>query len=247
MKDIKVVSPSRLLVTDFDNQKIKMLDSANGRVLSTVSVPGMPRRICILRDGRVAVALTNVNKIQFIYINGDTLSLDGLIDVRDNPMSLSAFDHNRLVVSYEGSGRIEMITMEGRVVHDMDNDTAGQELFIVPNYITILKNSDIFISDWGTATITQMDGSLRIKQTFTSPMLTRPLGMVSLSSNQLLVADQRSHSIVVLNPSSGTVTPVLGPSDGIQEPLALAWCSASNKLYVGGCWEIKTVSVYSLT
>jgi len=244
--DIAVLSPSRLLVSDYTNDTLRLVDSVNGGVLSKVSLPGWPRGVCLLGDGEAAVALPNVCKIQFVRINGDKLSLDRSIDLKSRPMSISAFDSSHLVVTYRFPGRVEMMTIDGRVIDVVDNQKAGKQLFQYPTYIAFSNTGDIYVSDSITRTITQMDRTLHITEPFTSPMLSSPRGIVSVSTDQLLVADSDSHSIVVLNPTNGTVTPLLGQADGIQQPEAVAWCPASKKLYVGS-WNLQTtVSVFSL-
>jgi len=244
--DVAVLSPSRLLVSDYTNETLRLVDSVNGGVLSLVSLPGWPYGVCLLGGGGAAVVLKNVKKIQCVRINGDKLSLDRSIDVKKDPVGISAFDSSNLVVSYENPGRVEMITMDGRVIDAVDNQKVGKQLFEYPYFIVTSNNDDIFVSDWGTNTITQMDRSLQITRTFTSSMLKKPNGIVSVSTDQLLVADRDSHSIVVLNPTNGTVTPLLGQEDGIQQPWAVAWCPASKKLYVGRDGRQTTLNVFCL-
>jgi len=243
--DIAVVSPSRLLVSDYTNHALRLVDSVNGGVLSQVSLPGLPCRVCLLGGGGAAVVLNWVKKIQCVRINGDKLSLDRSIDVKECPVGISAFDSGNIVVSYNNPGRVEMMTMGGRVIDAVDNQKAGKQLFKYPYYITS-NNDDIFVSDWGTGTITQMDRSLQITQIFTSFLLTSPYGIVSVGTDQLLVANRASHSIVVLNPTNGSVMPLLGQADGIQKPRAVAWCPASKKLYVGRACRQPAVSVFCL-
>jgi len=91
-----------------------------------------------------------------------------------------------------------------------------------------------------------MDRDLRITRTFSSPMLKQPQGIVSKGTDQLLVANLKGNSIVDLNPTNGTVTPLLGRADGIQKPQAVAWCPASKKLYVGRDGYQKTLSVFKV-
>jgi len=241
---IVVLSPSRLLVSDFTHATLRLVDSVNGGVLSKVSLPGAPWGVCLLGDGEAAVALHYVKKIKFVRINSDNLSLDRSIDVKGYPISISALDSSHLVVTYQGPGRVEVMTIDGRVIDVVDYQKAGKQLFQYPNNIAISNRGGIYVSDWGTRTITQMDGTLRITHTFTSPMLSSPDGIVSVSTDQLLVADNDSHSILVLNPTNGTVTPLLGQADGIQDPRAVAWCPASMKLFVGRFEVQTTVSVF---
>jgi len=244
IQDIAVVSPSRLLVSD--NNKLRLVDIVNGGVLSHVSLPGWSRGVCLLGGGGAAVVLSWVKKILCVRINGDNLSLDRSIDVKEYPLGISAFDSSNIVVSYHNPGRVEMMTMGGRVIDAVDNQKARKQLFKYPYFIATSNNNNIFVSDCGTKTITQMDVSLQITRTFTSPMLTSPYGIVSVSTDQLLVADLERNSIVVLNPTSGTVTPLLGQADGIQLPLAVAWCPTSKKLYVGRAGSQPAVSVFCL-
>ena len=192
-----------------------------------------------------AVVLRSVKKIQCVCINGDRLSLDRSIDVKEAPVGISAFDSSNIVVSYYNPGRVEMMTMGGRVIDAMDNRKTGKQVFKYPYYIATTSNCDIFVSDCGTCTIIQMDRTLRITRTFTSPTLTSPCGIVSVGTDQLLVADQDSHSIVALNPTNGTVTPLLEQADGIQQPWAMAWCPASKKLYVGRDGGQTTLNVFA--
>jgi len=246
IQDIPVVSPSRLLVSDYYNNTLRLVCSVNGGVMSKVNVPGRPWGICLMGDGKAAVALYNMKKIQFINVDGDTLSLDRTIDVKGNPRSISAYDSSRLVVVYDSPGRIEMMTIDGRVVDEVDNQKAGKDIFSNPYFIATTNSGDIFVSDYSTQMIIQMDRSFRITQTFSSPMLTSPYGIVSVSTDQLLVADQEGNSIVDLNPTSGTVTPLLGQADGIQKPQALSWCQASKKLYVSRANDQTTLSVFKV-
>jgi len=90
-----------------------------------------------------------------------------------------------------------------------------------------------------------MDRILRITRTFTSRMLKQPHGIVSVGTDQLLVADLERNSIVDLNPTSGIVTPLLGQADGIQ-PEAVAWCPARKKLYVTRAENHWTLSVFQV-
>jgi len=245
IRDIAVLSPSRLLVSYFINETLRLVDSVNGGVLSQVYLPGFPYGICLLGGGGAAVVLNSVKKIQCVCINGDKLSLDRSIDVKGDPVGISAFDSSNIVVSYANPGRVEMMTMGGRVIDAVDNQKAGKNLFQYPYYITSNKD-DIFVSDNCTHMIIQMDRTLRITRTFTSPMLKEPHGIVSVSTDQLLVADVASHSIVVLNPTNSTVTPLLGRADGIQKPQAVVWCPVSKKLYVSRYLGQTTFSVFCL-
>jgi len=243
--DIAVVSPTRLLVTDLDNHTLRLVDSQNGGVVSQVSLPGWPYGVCLTGDGRAAVTLPSEKRIQFVRVDGDTLSLDKSITVKGTVMGLVS-SSNHLVVSYQNPGRVERITMEGRITHELNNLTAGRKLFEYPNFITTSHDGRIYISDRGTHTIVQLSHNLQVLQVFTSPMMKAPLGIASVSNNQVIVADQGSSNILVLDTTTGTMTPLLG-IQGIQGPYTVGWCHDSQKLYVGLYGGIRNLNVYTRT
>jgi len=214
-----------------------------GGVLSQVSVPGTPWGVCLTGDGRAALAVNDVKKIQFCRVDNNKLSLDIAIDVQGNPMSISAYDNFNLVISCKNPARVAMITMDGRVVVGAENKTAGKQVLENPTFTTVSNDGEVFVSDFGTRTIIQMDRNLSIIQTFTSPMLTTPLGIVSVSTHQLLVADRASRTIVVLNTNNGTVSPLLGQAEELRQLRAMTWCPTSKKLYVGGNVPAKAISL----
>jgi len=240
--DIAVVSSSRVLVTEYYNT-VRLLDSQGDKIVSKLPLASRPFRVCLLRDGRAVVTLPNQKQIQFIRIDGDTLSLDGSIDVKGLVIGI-AVSNNHLILSYEGPGRLEKITMEGRVTHQLNNHTAGRELFKYPYFITTSHDGNIFIADLETNTISQLDQTLQVVQTFTSPILQSPVGIVTVSNTQVLVAGRRSHNILMLDTTTGSMTPLLGQAEGIQLPRALGWCPVSRKLYVGLGEQITTIHVY---
>jgi len=192
------------------------------------------------------VALYDMKQLQFCRIVGDSLSLDESIQVNDNVLGVSACGSSHLIVSYRSPGGVNIMTMDGRVTDEVDNQKTGKQVFQQPSTIAMSNSGDIFVSDLGTSTIIQMDRIMRITQTFTSPMIKNPWGIVSVSTDQLLVAGRNSDSIVVLNPTSGTVTPLLGKTDGIQQPLAMAWCPASKKLFVDRNGDQTALSVFTV-
>jgi len=243
-QDIAVVSSSRVLVTDGVNHTVRLLDSQGDKIVSKLPLSSRPQRVCLLRDRRAAVTLPDQKRIQFIRVDGDTLSLDGSIDVKGTVIGIARHT-NHLILSYQDPGRLEKITMNGGVTHQLNYHTAGRELFKCPFFITTSHDGNIFIADSRTNIISQLDQNLQVVQTFTSPMLTKPAGIVTVSNTQLLVAGSDSKNILELDTTTGSMTPLLGKAKGIQVPWALDWCPVSRKLYVGFGGYKTTINVYS--
>jgi len=229
--DIAVVSTTRVLVADNENKTLRLVDSQNGGVVAKVSLTAKPFRLCAIRDRRAVVTFPTEKRIQFIRIAGDTLSLDRYVDLNGSVVGIAACD-NHLVVSYEHPCRVKKITMEGKVTHELTNQTPGKELFKFPRFIAISESKHIFISDSGTNTITQLDETLQVVQTITSPLMKSVTGIVSVNTTQLLVSGWNSHNILVLDTTTGSLTTLLGQAEKIHNPGAVAWCPDSKTLYI---------------
>jgi len=240
IQDIAVLSTTRVLVTEQTYNTVRLVDSQNAGVVAKLTLPETPWKVCLVRDGRAAVTLPAQKRIQFIRMDRDTLTLDKSVDMNGAVIGIAASD-SHLVVSYHNPGRVEKITMEGKVTHKLNNQTAGKILFQIPNNIAISESGYIVISDFRTNIITQLDENLQVIQTFTSPMMKTPAGIVFVNSTQLLVAARHSHNIILLDTITCTMTTLLGHADGIQDPHALGWCPVSKALYVSGPVPVKTI------
>jgi len=210
---------------------LRLVDSQNGGVVAKASLTAKPFRVCLLRDGRAVVTFPTEKRIKVIRIAGDNLSLDRYVDLNGGVVGIAACD-NHLVVSYEHPCRVEKITMEGKVTHELNNQTSGKELFKCPRFIAISETEYIFISDSGTNIITQLDKNLQVVQTFTNHLMESPAGIVSVNTTQLLVSGWNSHNILVLDTNTGSMTTLMGQAEKIHKPGAVAWCPASKTLYI---------------
>jgi len=149
-----------------------------------------------------------------------------------------------LVVSHERPG-VQIITKDGRTIQNLDNTTAGREVFKEPRWITTTSDGSIYVTDWGTDNITRMDSSLTILQTFSGDMLKGPHGIISLNKDQLIVCSWENSSVVLIRPSTSSMTVLLDKQRGIKEPRYLCFCKEQKKLYVAP--NADTILVYKLS
>jgi len=159
-------------------------------------------------------------------------------------MGVAAYNNN-LVFAYDPPG-VKMISKDGAVIHKLDNTTAGREVFKSPRWVATTLDS-IYVTDFGTHTITRLDASLTIVQTFSGPMIKNPHGIMSLNRDQLLVCNKTINSnIVLIRPSTNSITVLLNKQHGIKSPKSLCF-SKQQKLYIAPGGETTSVLVYKLT
>jgi len=228
--DISVVSDTRVLVTVRGEGKVRLVDSQTGGTVAHITLQPDPRRVCMCDNNTAVVTWWWKKKVQFININGDSLTLGQSLSVNGYVRGIARSEEG-LVVSYTSSPWLEVLALNGRVLHRF-KPVAGRDVFKWPLFIAASADGMIYVSDWGTSTIKQLDSILRVTKTFSDPMLQEPHGIIHVSADQVLVCSYDNHRILLLCPSTGVITSILDKKDGIVEPWALTFSQSQRKLYV---------------
>ncbi|XP_052812649.1 uncharacterized protein LOC128240142 [Mya arenaria] len=159
---------SRLLIADFTNNNVKVMDMQTNSLVSQISVPGRPWDICHLPVDQVAVTMANKG-IQFLKTRGqlaigDPIKVDG--DCRG-----IAYHEDTLIVSFY-NGKLAVLNMNGHVIRQIERDGSGKELFNWPAYLVVVGEGStafIYVSDRRRYTISKLDIALNIIKTFQDP------------------------------------------------------------------------------
>jgi len=228
--DISVISDTRVLVTVLSERKVRLVDSQTGGTVDLITLEHKPYTVCMWDNNTAVVTLGLKKKVQFIEIHGDSLTLGRSLNVNGDVWGIARSEEG-LVVSYQFSPRLEVLAMNGTVLHRF-TPVAGRAVFRRPFFIATSADNMVYVSDWGTSTITQLDSNLRVTKTFSDPMLQAPYGIISVSADQVLVCTWGNHRILLLCPSTGVITSILGQQDGINEPYALTFSPSQGKLYI---------------
>jgi len=240
--DLAVVSPGMLLVTNLSRQCVQLLDCLKGEVVSEVKLQHNPYSMC-LTDRNTAAVNVGDRRIQMIKVKDKTLTKGRELNVRKVICGLTS-SRNSLVVAYHSSPWLEVISMDGKVLHQFGKSGKSQH-FKDPSFMCTTPGGSVFISDWGTYTITKVDAQLNLLQTFTSPLLQTPLGITAVTEDQILVCN-KNDSLVLLQPSTNTMSTLLGEDDGIKYPYTLTYCPDQKKVYVAPfCTD--TIKVYQMS
>ena len=244
INDLAVVSPDTLLVSNISKQCVQLLDCLKGEVVSEVQLQGNPYRMC-LTDRNTAAVKVGGRKIQMIKVKDNTLTNGRELSVSKVICGLTS-SRNSLVVSYQSRPWLEVISMDGKVLHQLDKSGTSQH-FKSPASMCTTPVGAMFISDNGTHTITKVDAQLNILQTFTSPLLQDSYGITAVTEDQILVCSERNNSIVLLQPSTNTMSTLLGEDDGIKKPYSLTYCPDQKKVYVTPLYNTATIKVYQVS
>jgi len=243
IRDLAVVSQDMLLVSNNSKQRVQLLDCMKGEVVSVVQLQEQPGRMC-LTDRNTAAVDVGYKKIQMIQVKDKTLTKGRELTVSESIRGLTS-SRNSLVVSYGSQPWLEVISMDGKVLHQFDKSGKSQH-FKDPAFMCTTPGGSVFISDNCTNTITKVDGQLNILQTFTSPLLEAPCGITAVTEDQILVCGYSNHSIMLLQPSTNTMSTLLGKDDGIEDPFSVTYCPDQKKVYIAS-YKTDTIKVYMMS
>ena len=227
--DIAVVSDTRLLVIVNYKPKVILMNSQTGEEVAQITLKCCPCRLCMFDNIRAVVTLGN-KSLQFITLNGDSLELGRSFSVNGNVWGISRSE-DRLIASYCSPPGLEVLSMDGRVIHTFSNQAAGEDVFRWSSSISSAEGM-VYVSNWKKSTITQLDSNLRVIRTYSDPILQSPHGIISVSADQMLVCSKGNHRILLLCLSTGVFTSILGQQDGIEIPYALTYSPSQKKLYI---------------
>jgi len=240
IEDLTVVSPDMLLVSNPSKQCVQLLDCLKGEVVSEVQLQDWPYRIC-LTDRNTAAVNVGGRRIQMINVKDKTLTKGRELTVSGIICGLTS-SRNSLVVAYGSQPWLEVISKDGKVLHQ----SGKSQHFKPPAFLCTTPSGLVFISDHGTHTIKKVDGQLNFLQTFTSPLLQTPRGITAVTEDEILVCSQRHNSLVLLQSSTNTMSTLLGKDDGIEIPYSLTYCPDQKKAYVASALT-DTIKVYQVS
>ena len=230
ISDIAVVSDTRLLVIVYAIKKVILVNSQTGGTVAQTTLKAFPRGVCMFDNIRVVVTL-NDKSLQLININGDSIELVRSFSLNGNVWGV-ARSEDRLIVSYCSPPGLQVLSMDGRVIHTFSNQEAGVDVFKCPSFISTSADGMVFVSDRTASTITQLDSNLHVIRTYSDPILQDPRGIISVSADQVLVCSYDKNRILLLCPSTGVFTSILGQQDRIEKPESLTYSQSQRKLYV---------------
>jgi len=244
IRDLTVVSQDTLLVSNYSDSKVELVSRQTGKVLSQLDLEAGPYGLCLVGRDRAAVSLGWKRAVQLIKIKGNILAKDKVLKGSHDVREITTSGGN-LVVTYNNQPWLEVITTDGKVLHQF-HSTGESQHFEYPLYITTSPDGTLWVSAQNKNTITKMDASLTILQTFTSPLLKGPCGITAVTEDEILVCSICNHSILLLQPSTNTMSTLLGKGDGIEQPDTLTYCPQERKIFVPPD-HTKSIQVFKFT
>ena len=148
----------RQLITDCDNNKLKLYDSAN-QFLSELTLPGKPLSVVSLSDTEAVVSLPIIYSLQYITIGTD-LAVSESKKVNYQPWAMVKYGDDILATVGDGIFKVAVVDNKGTVKRTIykDNDS----LFSMPYCIDLsVDQKTVYVVDQNKGCIgLSMDGKV---------------------------------------------------------------------------------------
>ncbi|XP_056007514.1 uncharacterized protein LOC130050808 [Ostrea edulis] len=148
------------------------------------------------------------------------------------------------------TGKVTRYNSSGQHILTIEHDNAGHTLYNGPRYITENKNGDIIVSDWinvnrgGAVVVTERGGRHRFSYTGPpSGSSLAPLGICTDALSNILVCDNKTHTVQMIDKDGHFLSLLLTRQHGINYPYSLNYDDKTHLLWVGSLYS-NTVSVY---
>jgi len=243
--DLVVLPCDLLLLADRDNLSVKLADPGSGQLLDQLQLPDKPWGLCLLPGDRAAVTIPGRSIIQTILVTNKKLSLKSVIKIERQCYGID-YLNDYFVVGSKSAGiraRVALIDDKGKINKCISTVSQGKALFKYPNYIRVTTENTskvIYVSDWGTKTITRLNEDLQVLQSFTDPGLENPHGLASVGEGQLLVVDYSNSwfsKLSVLDVTTEQFTQQLGQEENLRYTLCVAVSHTLRTVYVNNFWD----------
>ncbi|XP_060568981.1 uncharacterized protein LOC132727469 [Ruditapes philippinarum] len=241
-----MVSSTRMIIADYNNNKIKTIDVETGTLVSEKTLTSAPLDVTKLPENKLGVALPNEKCIQIMSHTDTSLPLDRRIDVGERFFCV-AYCQDKLVVGRNcNPGKLVILDLDGQIIQVFD--TPG--LFDGPKRIVISRDEMfMYVSDYSRSKdskCVKIDWEGNVVQRFEDQGCEGPIGVQELEDGTLLVCLYSSRKIVRLS-SSFKECKITGLEDiDLSYQQIVTYSESNHKLYVSCSSEHENVLKHTI-
>ncbi|XP_060562029.1 uncharacterized protein LOC132721695 [Ruditapes philippinarum] len=220
-----LLTPDLLIIIDFNNNAVKMVDTSSQSVSDQLQLDGEPWNITTVTSTDLAATLPDEHSIQFISISSNKLIMRHTVKVDGDCCGISCYQ-GKLVVSFADPAKLQILDLNGVIQTTID----GNNIFKNPDYITSNRSS-IYVSDIGMKTVTRLNWQGDVVGSYSG--MSWPRGMSRSDDGSVFVCDYNRNVIEEVSGDCSTGNVVL---KNLKNPYAVCWCGETKKLYYSS-WQ----------
>ena len=228
-----LLTKTTLIAADFDicSLGILKISRADINLIHEKQLSSGPLAIAKVSRKRIAVTFPEIFTIKMVTVSDSTeLEITDQIAVRSACYGI-AFCQEKLIVSFINPGSVDILDMSGMVLASFNTDSTGNPLFVCPFNLALSPDrKTIYVSDMGMSKVTSMTFDGKVKATYMDDNLQQPCQMTVDGYGSIYVCGRLSHNIHQLSQNFAKLN-VLS-DQALDEPVGVAYCKETHKLYV---------------
>ncbi|XP_060578247.1 uncharacterized protein LOC132735323 [Ruditapes philippinarum] len=237
-----MISVTQMIVADYGNEKIKMINIETGTLVSEKTLSSVPRDVIKLPQNKLAVALLNEKCIQILSYTDTSLSLDRRIDVGERCYCVGYCQGKLVVGCNYNPGQLVVLDLDGNIIQFFDTP----RMFDGPEKILISSDEKfMYVSDckaYSNSKCIKIDWQGNVVKRFEDQGYRWPKGIQEMEDGTLIVCFCSNHKTVRLS-SSFKECEIKGFENiDINNPQTVTYSQRNHKLYVS-CSSNKGSSV----
>ncbi|XP_060604643.1 uncharacterized protein LOC132757390 [Ruditapes philippinarum] len=217
-----LLTPDLLIITDYNNKSVKMLDIVSQSVTNQLQLETSPRDITTVNSLELTVTLPYEQSIQFVSILSNKLNRKQKMKVDGECRGISCFQ-DKLIVSFTNPAKLQILDINGTVLKIFEDEQVRSPLYITAN------SRFIYVSDWEMKTVTIFNWQgCSIGSYGNNSDMEAPKGISLTDDGTVFVCDEKRNVIEEISGDCSTGRIVLKDR---QEPYAVSWCGKTRTLY----------------
>ncbi|KAH3806106.1 uncharacterized protein LOC127834645 [Dreissena polymorpha] len=223
---ICVISNDNILVADFNNKRVKLLDQKYN-VISHCDVPVSEGDMCQISACEVVVTVHDW--VQFISVNNVQLVKGRKLQFQHDCFGIAHHEGNLYVTS---GTALYQYTLTGTLVKKIYEDTTSE--FTVWRCAVIPTGDRIYLTNYSDHKLLTLSPDGTLISTFTDPDLQYPWGVHVTRAGQVLVCGYTSNTVIQVDGEGKRKLATLATwTDGLSKPVSVCYYSNTNEVIVG--------------
>ena len=234
-----VMPNGHVVVCDRRNNKIKLLDDSwtiTGRLTLQ-----RPWDLSVIDSSHVIVSSPDKKQLQHVQVF-PRMEAGRIIQLNKVCWGVAVSGEQMYVTCHNnpGDGEVRVLNLQGNIKRRLGINQDGSYLFTSPCYISVSDSGEkIFVSDYGTHTITCLTPSGTVIYAYKDDGMSRPRGLICDSRDNILVCGRYSNNVHTISPDGNKYRTLLTSQDGLSFPNSIAYKESENTLIVGNTYSNK--------
>ncbi|XP_045183561.2 uncharacterized protein LOC123542000 [Mercenaria mercenaria] len=225
------MSSDQLAVADKANKNVKIVDVSYNKMISEITLSSSPRDITIIPPDQLAVTLRDEKIIQLL---STALGLTKTEQIKtDGHCRGIMFDNGNLIVTFDtfADSKIQLMTIKGEVLRSIDQSDEGKFFMEEPKCIGLSPDrKQMYLTDLTMMSIYRLSNFNKVTAVFEENQ--HFMGIAVSGGGTVYACSKVDEAVYQLEDDLSNAKFILGQTDGIRGPIALAVCHARNLLVV---------------